>query len=32
MVVMFPSDCENFFGGVVAGFILALKTQQGKSL
>jgi hypothetical protein len=28
---MFPSDCENLFDDVAAGFILPLKTQQGES-
>lgn len=28
MVVMFPSDCENFFDDVDASFILTLKTLQ----
>jgi hypothetical protein len=32
MVVMFPSDCENFFDGVIVGCILILEIQQDESL
>ena len=31
MIVIFPSDYENFVDGVVAGFIPTWKTQQGES-
>jgi hypothetical protein len=32
MVVLFPSDSENFFDGVVFGFLPILEIQQDESL